>query len=1270
MTSLPVKSWLSLSEGLLSPSEVAKAIKQKGFDTVVFADSGEVGGTRDFLLQAERENLNAVVGVEFLLVHGGVVRRVSAFSRGAEGLGDFFKMISKFSHPKDPKRPKGGLLPGCEYDLPLLVLDDVPKGMIMVSGGKESYFEDCRSRGDIRSFLKFVDEAREKGISVAAGYDPGLSDQRDRSFLGGLRKHSRPVAVLPWRWTACEAGDEERFNGVVRSVFSKSPDPVSLRVGVCFGSMESLDPQGRTARDIEGFVKAGRIAPGSVKFSEDKNPELRFRNAEGQDLTQDQACEVLRKASLKNLETLIAKTGLKGERAMSRKQFYLDRLETELRDIAECKVAGRILHVAELMSFCRKNGIKAMARGSVANSLVCYLNRIHPVNPVTFGLPGQRFVNPKRKTTPDIDIDIAASRADEARDFLCRAGSGGVGLRSTITAGFVDILQRELKSAGVPFAHELRERIKASFGGRRVPNTYSELEEEYTKYDKSAKNAEKGDLTSFICSKMPSTDKETMSAAIETARALEGRPIYHIDHVGVAMRTSSPSPYSPIVRGANGKYLLATPHEQADQWGFSKIDVLSRKALDLVDRVQSSIEGNGGKLRSVGAVFSASRKSLPDLRRGLVGGLDQIGGGGKGQIPHRQFLSSWDEEFTNFDLINYLALVRYGSHGWTRETRPTGEFRPKMLALYCGNFAAGTALADLGDGVARKFNDQLINNQDVSKWVDLAEMVDLSSENKAKNTAEALRQLPTHLAKTESLGQGDAGEQVLARITWDGRENKKSHLAKCRDAISKKRAGDDSQVRLILSEFYGLNADDPTIVTVSNSLSAGKVIERPAYISTLGKAGIEVWDKVTAETRGLLLFQEQVTDLLCQLSGCSYSSADLVRDAVAHRGRKIPDEVKREVFEGVAQKTGDGKGGEKLLNALVEDGPYLFNKGHAAVYAGLIIWQLEAKKNWPASFAKGYVDYLRQTESKGAEASSGLGAVLGDAEKLGCTIDISELPQRSRTEAVETVGQPGVLKLGLDAFCCLGEDFIGRWNGLGSEIKKNVQKLRGADQLCRAPFHLAPEEAEIIFSLASGTKEKSKVFQKHLGMLPSVIRGEMAPQSAGTHAAEDLNFYKNSAARTSNVWGFVSSTPHVYPGGGKRPCRVTCSLGTGDGRPPIEMSYVFWAERGKESSHFLPKEAVDLQSRLNSFFLRNIPISTVVRLNDVFARWDGSVATIRPIGGDEKSAETDPGKTPKEEVGLVHSSPSKIAGEAKLSGVNRKNKEDREKLHGTSNKVL
>lgn len=1221
MPSLPVKSWLSFSEGFLSPPDVVRTVAQNGGDCLVFADSGEISSVPEVLWEAAKQNLPAVVGMEFLLEHNGRLRRIAAFARGKEGLKDLFSLAANLRHPSDPERAKGGTLPGSEVNLPTGTLADIKGKLILVSGGSGSYFEDCRARGDALGFLKFVDDIRASGVGVAAGYDPALADPRDPQFLGSLRSGAKPVAILPWRWTSYPQEEEEMFHTAERSVFGKSPTPEVLRAGGAIGSMSQLKSPIFLDSEISAFSKAAGIAAG--EFPERPAGEtLLYKDSQGKILSSEQACEVLRQRAVKNLDAMISKTGLRGDRAQERRNFYLSRLDSELSAISQSGVAGRMLYVADLMTFCRKRGIKAMARGSAANSLVCYLNRISPVNPVTFELPSERFINPRRGGSPDIDVDVAASRAGEAREFLCREGGGGVLLRSTVTAGFVDILQRELRSAGVPYAHELRERLRTALGGRRIPNTYEELESEYARFSEKNRDLAGGNFHEFISARFASVNPETMEAAINSAKFLEGRPFYHVDHVGVAMRPSKEWDYVPLLRGKSGEKLLAAGHEQAEALGFAKIDVLARGALDLVDRIQSAVEKSGGKCRAISSVFSATRQPLDELRMGLVGGLDQIGPSGRSQIPHRQFLGSWEEEFTNHDLVNYLALVRYGTRGWSKGSRPEGEHRPRMLALYCGSMAASPALEELGKSCAKMCASDCKAGKNCENWADLAQMDGKGAVPTGKNgeplpgeLRKRLLTLPATLAQTESLGGGAVGGKLLARITWGGEGDKKAHLNKCEEAVKRAEGGDESPLRRMLADFYRIPEDDAAIGTVCESLASGKVIQRPDYISKLGKTGAEAWDKSTASSRGLLLFQEQVTDLLRRLSGCEYSVCDLVRDSIAHKDRALPEEVKAEIIKGVDKTTGVEGGGATLLRALTDDAPYLFNKGHAAVYAGLISWQLENKKNWPASFAGGYVEHLRATGAKSQDARAVIGSVLGDAVELGCTLDVEGLPYRTRTEVVEKAGEPGTVKLGLDSFLNIGESTLQRLSKMETGLRAAIGK-RGAtpDDLCKMPIGLTPDESELIFAIAEGGTKAMKAYHKHLGIIPDAIRNKLVSDTGGATAAEDLNFYRSTAPKVANVWGFVLSPPQVAAGQGKRPCRVSCQLGNGTGREPVEISYVFWPERGKEGSGFLPKEAVDLQARLNSFHQRGMPMSTVVRLNNFFGRWDGSVTALKSLG--------------------------------------------------------
>ena len=58
--------------------------------------------------------------------------------------------------------------------------------------------------------------------------------------------------------------------------------------------------------------------------------------------------------------------------------------------------------------------------GSAPGAIVTYSLGITPVDPIAYGLPFERFLNPDRVTMPDIDIDFQDSRRDEVIDYVTR----------------------------------------------------------------------------------------------------------------------------------------------------------------------------------------------------------------------------------------------------------------------------------------------------------------------------------------------------------------------------------------------------------------------------------------------------------------------------------------------------------------------------------------------------------------------------------------------------------------------------------------------------------------------------------------------------------------------------------------------------------------------------------------------------------------------------------------------------------------------------------
>ncbi len=89
-------------------------------------------------------------------------------------------------------------------------------------------------------------------------------------------------------------------------------------------------------------------------------------------------------------------------------QVVRDRLEFELQTIREMGFADYFLIVWDFVRFARANSISVgPGRGSAAGSIVAYALRITDLDPLRYDLLFERFLNPGRKTMPDIDIDFS-----------------------------------------------------------------------------------------------------------------------------------------------------------------------------------------------------------------------------------------------------------------------------------------------------------------------------------------------------------------------------------------------------------------------------------------------------------------------------------------------------------------------------------------------------------------------------------------------------------------------------------------------------------------------------------------------------------------------------------------------------------------------------------------------------------------------------------------------------------------------------------------------
>ena len=96
-----------------------------------------------------------------------------------------------------------------------------------------------------------------------------------------------------------------------------------------------------------------------------------------------------------------------------------ERLKYELKTIREMGFADYFLIVWDFVNFAKRNGISVgPGRGSTAGSLAAYCLEITDVDPIRYELLFERFLNPGRKSMPDMDIDFSVAGRDRVINYV------------------------------------------------------------------------------------------------------------------------------------------------------------------------------------------------------------------------------------------------------------------------------------------------------------------------------------------------------------------------------------------------------------------------------------------------------------------------------------------------------------------------------------------------------------------------------------------------------------------------------------------------------------------------------------------------------------------------------------------------------------------------------------------------------------------------------------------------------------------------------------
>jgi len=246
----------------------------------------------------------------------------------------------------------------------------------------------------------------------------------------------------------------------------------------------------------------------------------------------------------------------------------LERTEYELRVIDSMGFNGYMLIVQDFINWGKDQGIIfGPGRGSAAGSIIAYALHITDLDPLTYGLLFERFLNPDRISMPDIDVDIQDNRRDEVIQY-CADKYGHDRVSNIVTFGKMAAraaIRDVARVMQVPYAEadRLSKMVPAPLQGRHIPLKVSiekdpDLKREY---------------------ETNTTSKEVIDLAI----ALEGTIRSHGVHAcGVIIAPDELVKFVPLEMAQKGVVAAQFSMGQIEELGLLKMDFLGLSNLTII----------------------------------------------------------------------------------------------------------------------------------------------------------------------------------------------------------------------------------------------------------------------------------------------------------------------------------------------------------------------------------------------------------------------------------------------------------------------------------------------------------------------------------------------------------------------------------------------------------------------------------------------------------------------------------------------------------------
>jgi DNA polymerase III subunit alpha len=333
---------------------------------------------------------------------------------------------------------------------------------------------------------------------------------------------------------------------------------------------------------------------------------------------------------------------------------YRDRMDYELAMMKQMGFAAYFLVVWDYIKFARDNGIPVgPGRGSAAGSLVAYAMGITNIDPVHHGLLFERFLNPERKSMPDIDTDFCIERRQEVIEYVTekygtervaqiitynRMASKAV-LKDVARVLNIPYSESDKMAKMIPVVRGKPAKLKMMIGKAGEDSPEPEFK---AKYD--------GDEV------VPGTSPAvTYRQWIDTAIRIEGtNKSVGIHAAGVVIAKDPLDEIVPLQRNADGAVFTQYYMEDIESCGLLKMDFLGLKNLTMIQKAVELVAKNHQVELDVDRLDMEDPKTYGLLARGELEGIFQLESSGMRQIV-RDLKPSGLE-----DISSVLALYRPG----------------------------------------------------------------------------------------------------------------------------------------------------------------------------------------------------------------------------------------------------------------------------------------------------------------------------------------------------------------------------------------------------------------------------------------------------------------------------------------------------------------------------------------------------------------------------------------------------------------------------------